>query len=337
MVSNRVVVWFPPQLDAVAMRLGRADELEYELGQVALNWSRRALELKQVQSPGDPEMVDAVVGSIRPIPPTAAMLFSEAIHHLRAALDNVVYHLVTTARGAALSDAEARRVAMPIYQDAKKFHEWVKGVAKSVPELGPLTDLHQRIESLQPFASSAGVPSISPKLAAFTATPVENIHALVLLQGYSNEDKHREIRLALGRTVLQRSDVPFPKTDLTMRPIEVGDVWSSTRLGEPVLLEANTAVVVERPITGTSVAPVPELGHLHTYVSAVAIPTLLIGSAYAEPPLPHEVDLADNGETPAERVANGGAIPAHARSAAMVLQCLSEPGSAAISVLTTED
>jgi hypothetical protein len=59
---------------------------------------RGPLTLEQVHGSA-PGTVDAVVTALRPIPPVAALLFSEAINHLRAALDNVVFHLVTSALG----------------------------------------------------------------------------------------------------------------------------------------------------------------------------------------------------------------------------------------------
>lgn len=315
MTSN--VSWLPAELEPVAMRLGRADELAYQLGQLAFNWSRNggdgAVEVKQVRSP-TAGMVDAVVTDIRPIPPSAAMLFSEVIHHLRAALDNVVFHLVTEARGQALPEDDARQVALPIYEQQTQFVDWAKRTVRKVPELGdPTSTLYQRIESLQPYVSAADIPSISATLAVLMDIKPQNVHALLLLQGYSNEDKHRSVRLAFTRSVIQRSDQPFFTADRTMQPIEAGDVLSSVREGEPVLLELNPALLVERPETAAWVSPGAELARLHAYVAHVAIPTLLTGSAPASPPLPESIDLSDNGQTMAERIDAGGPIDSHSR------------------------
>lgn len=312
-----IVSWLPVELEPVAMRLGRADELAYQLGQVAFSWSRNggesAVEIKQVRSP-TAGIVDAVVAGIRPIPPSAAMLFSEVIHHLRAALDNVVFHLVTAARGQALSEDDARKVALPIYQQQSQFADWAKRTVGKVPELADSTSpLYQRIESLQPYASTADVPSLPPALAALMGVKPENAHALLLLQSYSNEDKHRSIRLAVPRSAIQRSDQSFFTADRTMQPIEVGAIIASVREGEPVLLELNPAIIVERPDTATWVSPGAELTKLHAYVAHVAIPTLLTGSAPAEPSLPETIDLSDNGQTMAERIDAGGHVNSHDR------------------------
>lgn len=100
--------WLPAGIAHVALRMARADELQYQLGRVAFEWSPEAggpLTIEQVHGSVS-GTVDALVTGVRPIPPIAAMFFSEAIHHLRAVLDNLVFHLVTSERGAALADDE---------------------------------------------------------------------------------------------------------------------------------------------------------------------------------------------------------------------------------------
>jgi hypothetical protein len=335
------VSWLPTELEPVAMRLGRADELIYQLGQVSMNWSRNggdsALEVKQVRSATE-GMLDAVVTSVRPVPPSAPMLFSEVVNHLRAALDNVVFHLVTSARGQAPPDDEARLVTFPIHPQQAKFQSWAKRIIRKVPELADEgTDLYQRIESLQPYASTADIPSLPPLLAALTGVQPENAHALLLLQSYSNEDKHRAIRLALPRSIIQRSDVSFYESDRSMQPIEIGDILASVREGEPTILEATPALHVERPDTGTWVAPAPELSRLHQYVAHVAIPTLLTGTAPADPPLPDSVDLSDNGLTLAERIDGGSHVNAHQRMRVEAEKSFAEINAQTPRLLRTED
>lgn len=106
------VSWLPVELELVAMRLGRADELTYQLLQIALAWSHNdgqgAVAVKERRS-ATPGMVEAVLASVRPIPPRGAMLFSEVINHLRSALDNVVFHLVTQARHPSTARARVLR------------------------------------------------------------------------------------------------------------------------------------------------------------------------------------------------------------------------------------
>jgi len=61
-------------------------------------------------------LIDVVVESVRPIPPVVSMLFSEVLNHLRAAIDNVMFHVVESLRGAPLPSDAASLVAMPIRQ-----------------------------------------------------------------------------------------------------------------------------------------------------------------------------------------------------------------------------
>jgi len=205
--------WLPAELMGVAARLGRADDLQYQLGRMALDWSRKnggPLDVEEVERPDGKIAVEVV--AIRPIPPRAAMLFSETIHHLRAAIDNTVFYLVTAARGADLPADQARKVATPIYQSATQLANWVQRTAQgrdAIPEFDSTPDLYQRIESLQPYASSATVASLSDRLALYQGVQPEKVHPLLLLQGYSNEDKHRAIRMASVGSVIQRSDEPF--------------------------------------------------------------------------------------------------------------------------------
>jgi hypothetical protein len=68
-------------------------------------------------------------------------------------------------------------------------------------------------------------------------------------------------------------------------------------VGQPVILESQAALHVERPITGTWVAPGGELHQIHAYVMEIAIPTLTTGAPNAHPPLPC-LDYVDNDQTP---------------------------------------
>lgn len=304
--------WLPAELAPVAMRLARADELEYELGNLCLQWSRRSLDFDQVRTPDG--LLSMVVSEIRPVPPAIPMIISETVHHLRAAIDNVVFYLVEQARGSALPPEQARKVAMPIYPSADDLAEWVKRTAKHVPELGTGTTLLARIESLQPYRSLAVVTALPITFATVTrATDLHGVHPLLLLQGYSNEDKHRMIRPALWRGLVTRGDQPFLTQDLQWRAVQVGDVVvSGVRQGTPVEVESQTAVFVRRPDSQVWAAPGRELAQIHGFVADILIPTLITG-APASPALPRQVDLSDNGETDEQRIRSGRAESAHSR------------------------
>lgn len=195
------------------MRLARADQLAYELGEVALAWSRGpddhgALQLRQVER--TPGIYDVEVASIRPIPPLAAMFFSEAVHHLRSAVDNVVFHLVEDAQGYPMTPQQERNVSMLIHDEEGAYEKRVKRLTSgknAIPVLARDHILGGRIASLQPFADSAEVSALPPSLTLTrSGADAAKAHPLSLLRDYSNEDKHRTIRLAAGRSLVQRLD-----------------------------------------------------------------------------------------------------------------------------------
>ncbi|EID77416.1 hypothetical protein W59_23740 [Rhodococcus opacus RKJ300 = JCM 13270] len=315
--------WLPQELQSVALRLARADHATYQLGELSLTWSREALQMQQADR-GNGQL-DVVVSGVRPIPPLASMLFSEAINHLRAAVDNTLFHLVESARDEMVPEKQAREIAMPIHEDPEKFTNWQSQKhSKGLVELGRGTALGDRIESLQPYAdTTARGATLSPLLARLMDVPAEYAHPLVLLQKYSNTDKHRTIRTAGARSIVQRSDEPFSTSDRTMRPITVGDVLASTRRGNLVEISCHTAILVQRPDSDTWVSPASELDQIHRHIADIVLPTLVTGFALPNT-LPPHIDLGDTGQTISERIRFGGSTPAHLRMAEVSQAALME-------------
>lgn len=275
------------------------------MADLSAQWSSEApLDLKQLRrSDGK---VRTVVLAVRPIPPVISMLFSEAIHHLRAMLDNTVWHLVVEQAGP-LDEQAARAVAMPTYAEAEKFAEWAGRIRRRVPELGQGTSMiHQRIEALQPFADEARVASIGPVLAALMGVEAEQVHPLLLLQSYSNLDKHRAIAIMVGRTMVTTGGLPFLVQDRSFRHISVGTaIAPDGTWGTPVPIESSAAVMVERPAPWTAaVSPATEAQRLRDWVRDEALPRLITGSSKVETPLPLTVELGDDGRTLRERIAD---------------------------------
>lgn len=327
-------VWLPAELDPVALRLARADHVAYQLGEISLGWSRSALEMNEVErSDGQ---LDVVVAGIRPIPPLVSMLFSEAIHHLRAAIDNTLFYLVEASRDEEIPEKQAREIAMPIHEDETKFDEWqAQKHRKGLVELGANTRLGDRIQSLQPYAdTTASGPDLSPLLARLMDVKPECAHPMVLLQKYSNTDKHRTIRTAATRSVIQRSDEPFFASDRTMRPVVVGDVLASTRRGILVEVNSTSAVVVQRPDSSTWVSPGAELHQIHRHVTDVVIPTLVKGFALTKS-IPPNIDLSDTGQSIPERIRSGSWEPAHERMATVAQTALDESYTTEPDILAT--
>jgi hypothetical protein len=191
------VNWFPEALHPVALRLARADRLAYELGEVALAWSRGpddqgALRLRQVERTRG--FYDVEVVSIRPVPPVAAMLFSEAVHHLRSAVDNVVFYMVEQDHGQPLTPQQERNVSMLVHDDEGSYNDRVKRLTSgkyALPVLGPGHALGMRIASLQPFNGDAEVSAIPPFLT-------------LLLSGAEAATAHPLSLLAISRAASRR-------------------------------------------------------------------------------------------------------------------------------------
>lgn len=316
--------WLPEELHTVAMRLARADELAYRLAEVGLAWSRGpddegALTIQQVER--TPGFYDVEVSSIRPVPPIAAMLFSEAIHHLRSAVDNVVFYLATREHGQPLTASQERAVSMLVYEDETQYQIKLKSLAKQGLKLfQPDALLGQRIHGLQPFNDLASVPSMSPLLAVMMGIDVTTAHPLLLLRDYSNMDKHRAIRLAAGKLLVQRQDDWKRSVNQGMREVEVGTVLEVVKKGVLTPVELSAALHVQRP-AGEWVAFGPELDGVARHLSDIVIPTLVTGIALPGG-LPVDIALDDTGETFRERSHRAGTQRAHERVQQVMQQAL---------------
>lgn len=208
-------------------------------------------------------------------------------------------------------------IQMPVHQDQQSFEDWqTKTVKRGIIELAAGRKLGNRVAHLQPCADESAVPSIDPELAALMGVQPHYAHPMVLLQKYSNSDKHHAIRMAAARGVVQRLDEPFFGSDRSMRPIEVGDVLTTTRPGTPVVVDASMAVHVLRPDGAVWVAPARELDHLYRHVCNTVIPTLVTGFALTKS-LPPHIELGDTGDCDSERIRHGGWQSAYERMAAV--------------------
>ena len=144
------------------------------------------------------------------------------------------------------------------------------------------------------------------------ASRSKQAHPLKLLQGYSNDDKHRSIRVAVPRTSGPSAD----RTSVNARSfveLQVGDVVFEGSLGQPVIVEQTTAVQIPRPDPYTAlVGPAHEISQLASYVAHTAVPQLVTGMSLPDS-LPMHVDLDDSGLGELERLTNGDQTAARER------------------------
>lgn len=305
--------WIPVGLEPIVYRLARADELAFQISERIAIWSFNGpLELEN--RPHADGTYEVVVAGVRPIPPDVPLMFSESIHHIRAALDNVVWHMVDSAHGP-LDDSTALKVAFPINDVEQRYRSWVRQRVKAgLTCYQDGAKLGDRIRSLQPFAdTTAAIPNVEIGLAEMFGNERELAHPLRLLQEYSNSDKHRQVRVGVPRTVTTKSDRPILDQGHRQHPIEKGDVLHTGEWGTPTLMETNTAVMIARPHPYQGwTNPAKEVAALRQYVADVAIPVLLTGIALPAGIPPH-VDLGDTGTSDRDRLFEAGHDDALAR------------------------
>ncbi|MHA7293547.1 hypothetical protein [Arthrobacter sp. HLT1-21] len=310
--------WLPEALEPVALRLARADQCAYRVGDLTSQWSLDGpLGMEQVRR-GD--NVQMFLKSIRPVPPEVLLLFSEAVNHLRASIDNVVWYLIEQEHGQ-LNGSAGTLVSMPILESQEAFERWTsRRVKEKISAFGADTSLGRRLHTLQPFSDvQSAVPSTGQVLANLMRLKVETAHPLRLLQAYSNGDKHRSIRVAVPRTFSSTDATPLVEQDLAHQELRVGDALGPpTRWGQMSVLETNTAMMVQRPEPFSAwVNPVKELCAMRRHASRVVIPVLLTGLEMPRS-LPAAVELGDNGQSTRERLIAGVWEDADARLAGIM-------------------
>lgn len=297
--------WLPEGFESVAFRLARAEQAALEIGQLALAWSNQGpIHLEETEVEASRHQL--VVTGVRPIPPLIAMLFSEAVNHLRSAIENTVFRLVERERGEPLSERQSKAVEMPILEDEKTFDAWLADrVKRGIPELGRDSRIGRAIARVQPFVDDAAVSSISADLAQLMGADPELASPMLLLRKYSNEDKHRAIRTTVPQSTILRSDESFSSSDRRMRSLQVGQVLYTRATAESFEVTLNPAVFVRRPGTDTPVAPLRELDGIHRHVAHVVIPTLVRGLALTKS-LPPAIELGDSGQSDRQRLDAAG-------------------------------
>ena len=297
--------WLPEPLHHVALRVARADELCYSLAQENFAFSYSGpVELIERVSEGHCRMV---VQAVKPVPPRIALLFSEAVSHLRAAIDNTLFHLAAAGHDGTLDPDKERAVYFPITQDAGKFTRWRKSMRQAgLPQLGEENALSERIRSLQPFADAdRSIPHTDEAIAEVQGTEVHRVHPLLLLQDYSNTDKHRMLRVSVHKGVAEIDRMNGAAVERAWVDLGVGDQLSTTPVGQYMELSVSTFAALQRPATQVHVGPAAELNELISYVAHHLVPVLVTGQPRAQG-LPLRMDLSAPGLTVAERIAGAG-------------------------------
>lgn len=311
--------WLPEELHPVALRVAHADELAYAAGLEAFQWSKSApvsLAREELSEGSERVFVEAV----RPIPPRVGLLFSDAVNHLRSALDNVVFHLVRAAHDGELTEPQERAIAFPIFTDQQGMDRWMKRMSKAgLPQLTESNELGRRLLGLQPFNDAGNnVASMNGWLSLMLDQQVHRQHPLVLLQAYSNSDKHRALRVAVHQGFQSVHGARWNEDQRSRHELVLGETLFETGPGRSATADLHPFVGVERPGSdGTLVGIGPELSGMELYVARHAVPALLTG-APLEQGLPTQLDLSDTGQTMGERISSAGYTSAHERLSEMI-------------------
>lgn len=190
---------------------------------------------------------------------------------------------------------------MPIFAEQDPFDEWVKQ-RKAISAFGSTAELGGRLRSLQPFKDKLStVGSVSERFALmFRSYEVEYVHPLLLLQSYSNADKHRSIQVVAARHLDFGNGAALANESRS-----VGDVTARSKPGMAGGKEWQNAAMIHRGKPyGAWVNPVRELNELRKHLGEVAIPTLVTGFALPRG-LPPHLTLGDAEATVSQRVLQG--------------------------------
>lgn len=237
--------WIPDAYLPIAFKLARADELAWELFSLVFDrYARQGPIQFKARLEGEREYV--TVDSVKPIPPVVPLVFGDAINQLRSSLDHALLALIEQARGHQLPEEQARTLMFPITATESAFTRDMKRSGRVVPELATDTPLYKAIATLQPWHDNqqeflAELPT--PPFAT-SLPPSDPIHPLVLLQRYSNYDKHRRIYFSSTRNAYLAIQAP---PDRYQTHFEIDGEFSagtdllSIRQGDKVIIDLNRA------------------------------------------------------------------------------------------------
>lgn len=321
--------WIPDACLPIAFKLARADELAWELfGLVFDGYARQQPIRLRARLEGERDYV--TVEGVKPIPPVVPLVFGDAINQLRSSLDHALLALIEQARGHELPEDQARTIMFPITATETAFIRDMKRSGRVVPELATDTPLYEAIATLQPWHANqqeflAEVPS-APFATALP--PRDPIHPLVLLQRYSNYDKHRRIHFSSTRNAYLAIQAPPDRyrTHFTIDgEFSAGTDLVSVRQGDQVIIDFYPHIAVQRPDSDTWAPPVWDLHQIHQYLATHAHPTLICGHSN-NGPLPPAIDLRSDFESPRRRLQLASQDDAFTRSSSSAMRAYLDQG-----------
>lgn len=227
--------WLTP----VAERLARADELATSARALATRYEASSA----VAIVKSREGADTVLRlrQTSPPPPRLPLMIGEAIHQLRAALDNLIVLLADRSTGSRIDTATAKSLQFPIASSRGEF-------VRASKRLACINDDYvSRIEQVQPY-------HLMDYAFGQAAQVTIDREPLSELRELSNHDKHRRIHVVLHRASglqvhRQQSD---PRTDLVLSrmPLSDGDIVARVAHANVDEVQAQLELMLEHPISG---------------------------------------------------------------------------------------
>ncbi|WP_157749260.1 hypothetical protein [Jatrophihabitans sp. GAS493] len=313
--------WLPDSLVPVAYKLARADELAWEIFTIAIGWSSKGPLHLESRIANGREFVH--LRGIDPIPPILSLVLGDAINQLRSTLDHAVLALIEDFRQESIPESVAHRVNFPIYEDREKFDRWVQRAP--LAEMAPDAEIGHRIFQLQPFNDLHETHFVMSRTNADSRHPGPGDHPLLLLQAYSNNDKHRRLVLSAARNVVTTSSVSFDQIE--QHTPEDGELVAGTdlysvRAGTTAVLDLNPYAAIRRPTTGSWQPPGREIWLLHSYLAERALPILSTGTT--DHSIPPQIDLRGPEIDPYQRLREAGRTYAFQRTFPMISKLLGD-------------
>ncbi|WP_043650936.1 hypothetical protein [Cellulosimicrobium cellulans] len=186
------------ELLPIRRRLARARQINAQISELCAEYVASKPARLRTRDAGNGQ-TDVVLQLTHEQPPVLAYMAGESVHHVRAALDNVVMMMAEHAHGGPLPSKAAKYVQFPIYRLSEPFECAVQG--KRNPLVGISSEVVDKIRDVQPFEHY--------EFASGTKFPSSR-HPLARLQALSNQDKHR--RVTVVSRAVESASVHFTET-----------------------------------------------------------------------------------------------------------------------------
>lgn len=225
-------------------------------------------------------------------------LASDALNHLRSAMEHALYAEVEHLMGRSLGASEAQAIEMPVKTTPEALRLWFKHKRlRTIPVLQPASILGTRVEALQPFNADD-----------------DQAHPLKVLAEHTNLSKHRMPAVAavrLGAIVPEflSPGLMISENDMAL---SVGDVLASVPAGGHVPMDIWPKIGIRRPHTGAWMILVQELLELEVWVRTEALPVIIMGTTELDP-LPPHLDISRGYSDHASAFAAADKVPAAER------------------------